>query len=108
MTQKINVQKEALAEREKKILLELESSEANIKAKAKTVGKIALVSGIVALVAYWGYNAFWADSDEEQPKKKKKKKKSGNQLSQIVTPYIATFLAGILDLDEAEKAEKPE
>ena len=101
MNQRINDQQEELKRKEEKILLELESTEKNLKARARTVGKIALISGLVALLAYFGFKAF---SDDSPKKSKKKRKKESGGLGQIVTPLIVKFLKDIFDLDD----EKPE
>ncbi|MEM7297246.1 MAG: hypothetical protein AAF391_03155 [Bacteroidota bacterium] len=94
-----------LDEREKKLKIQLETSGDEMKEKAKTVGKVALISGLVALIGYWGYNAFFSDDEDEEyvkPKKKKKKSKRSNdmwtRLSGYVTPYIVNFLDELLEL----------
>lgn len=104
MKKKIKQQQKELREKEKKILLELESGEANLRAKAKTAGKVALVSGLIALVVFWGFKAF-----SGEPKKKNKKKKKSNKnnssgrLVQLITPYIVKFLGEVLELDKDSK-----
>lgn len=105
MKQKINQRREALQEKEKKILLELETNEEQLKTKAKSVFKIALISGLVALIAYWGYKAFSDEPIKERAKKKRKKKKSNSRLGQIISPFLVKYLSEILELDK-DKEEK--
>lgn len=102
-----------LDEREKKLKIQLETSGDKVKEKAKSVGKIALISGIVALIGFWGYNTFFSeDEDEQKPKKKKKKRKHSNdmwnRISVYATPYIVSFLDELLELKplREEKAAK--
>lgn len=99
----IDQQKEALEEKEKKILLELAQNEQELRSKAKSIGKIALISGLVALIAYWGYKLF-VDEPEEPKKSKKNKKKArkSNVLGQLATPYIVKFFSELLELESKE------
>ena len=107
MKRKIEKQQEALEEKEKRILLELETNEQQLRKKAKTIGKIALISGIVALLAYWGFKLF-SGEEEQEPKRKKKKKrsKSTNAFSQLVTPYVVKFLGDLLEINETPKEDE--
>lgn len=99
----IEDQVKALTRREEKLKLQLSSDSDELKEKAKHVGKIALIAGLVAIVGYWIFTIF-ADDDEEEdrPKKKKKKSKSASngissRLTALAIPYLEKFLSGVMD-----------
>ena len=58
-----------LAEKEKQIKDHIDETSEEAKGKAMRVGKIALVSGIFVLLAYWIYNVFSSDEDQEEESK---------------------------------------
>lgn len=101
----------SLEAKEQKIKLQLDSSSDEMKDKAKRVGKVALIAGIVAILGYWIFNIIFQDDDEDegQPKKKKKKnRQSGGfteRLTALAMPYLNKALDGILD-DESESEKK--
>lgn len=102
----------SLTDREQKLKLQLDSDSDEMKDKAKRVGKVALIAGIVALLGYWIFNVIFHDDEveeEERPKKKKKKKRDSDGISSKVTafilPYIGKMLDGLLD-EEAEESKK--
>lgn len=102
----------ALAEREEKIKMQLDSSSDEMKEKAMRVGKIALIAGLVGLAGYWIFNSFFQEEedDEEKPKKKKKKKNkhasgSTSRITALLLPYLNRVLDGILE-DEGMNDKK--
>ncbi|GAB4232042.1 MAG: hypothetical protein Tsb0034_04680 [Ekhidna sp.] len=103
-----------LEERELLLKHKLEESEDELKRKAKSVGKIALISGAAALLGYWVYQTFFTDDEETQEEAEKKRPIKTNQglfgrLSVLATPYITNFLNEILELDEVrEEKSAPE
>lgn len=120
MSKTIKERNKELQLKEDALKLQLEMSGDDLKSKAKSVGKIALVSGIVAFVGYWVYQSFFADEEEEDiPKKKRKSKRNKesnsltNRLSAFATPYIVSFLDELLELkdvksDGKETEKKPD
>ena len=113
----IEDQVKALSEREEKLKLQLSNDSEDIKEKAKHVGKIALVAGLVAIVGYWLFTIFSDEEDEEdeKPKKRKKKKKSSSngissRLTALAVPYIEKILSGAMDDSEvpAHSSKKKE
>ncbi|MEO9869923.1 hypothetical protein [Ekhidna sp.] len=102
----IEDQVKSLSEREEKLKLQLSSDSDEIKDKVKSVGKIALIAGLVALAGYWIFNAF-ADEDEKKPKKRKKKdKESGgvsSRLTALAVPYFEKLLSGFFDGKEDDR-----
>ena len=101
---RIDQQKETLEEKEKKILLELEHNEKQLRSKAKSIGKIALVTGFVALIAYWGFKLFVNEPEEPKKSKKKKKTKNSSMLSQIATPFLVKFFSELLDFESKDSS----
>lgn len=106
---------QALKVREEKIKLQLDSDSTEMKEKASRIGKIALVSGIVAILGYWIFNIIFQEENEEPKKKKKKRKESKGFTERIVTlamPYVNNALDGVLndvsvdDKKESQKSEK--
>ncbi len=100
----------SLEAKEQKIKLQLDSSSGEMKDKAKQVGKVALIAGVVAILGYWVYNIIFQDDDvEDQPKKKKKKSRQSSgfteRLTALAMPYLNKALDGILD-DENENEKK--
>ena len=102
----------ALAEREEKIKMQLDSSSDEMKEKAMRVGKIALIAGLVGLAGYWIFNAFFQDEEDEEEKPKKKKKKrhkhssgSTSRITALLLPYLNRVLDGILE-DEGMNDKK--
>ncbi len=101
----------SLEEREQKIKLQLDSDSDEIKEKVMRVGKIALITGIVSILAYWIFNVFFGDDDEdEKPKKKSKRKKDGGGFSARITalamPYVNKIIEGILEDEEESESKK--
>lgn len=102
----------ALAEREEKIKMQLDSNSDEMKEKAMRVGKIALIAGLVGLAGYWIWNAFFQEEEEEEEKPKKKKKKkhkyssgSTSRITALLLPYLNRVLDGILE-DEGMREKK--
>lgn len=100
----------SLQEREQKIKLELDNDSDEMKSKVMRVGKIALITGVVAILGYWIFNTIFQDEDEEKPKKKKKRNKESKGFTQRVTalamPYLNRVLDGILNEEEDEEKTK--
>ncbi|WP_436517718.1 hypothetical protein [Ekhidna sp. To15] len=95
----------SLEAREKKIKLQIDSDSDEMKDRAKRIGKIALVTGVVTILGYWIFNIIFQDDDEEKPKKKKKKRNSeskgfGQRIGALAMPYLNSILDGILNEDE--------
>lgn len=100
-----------LEAKEEKIKLQLDSNSDEVKSKVMRVGKIALITGAVALIGYWIFNViFQENEDEEKPRKKKKKQRESKGFTErivaLAMPYVNKALDGILN-DENEEVEKP-
>lgn len=108
----IEDQVKALSRREEKLKLQLSNDSDDIKEKAKHVGKIALVAGLVAIIGYWIFTIFSDDDEEEKPKKKKKKRKAASggissRLTALAIPYLEKMISGVMeDSEEPEKSVK--
>ena len=113
MTQnkKIEERAKVLAEKEAKIKMQLDTDSDELKEKAVRIGKIAAITGIVALVGYWIFNVFSdTETEEEEEPKTKKVPQRASTTSRIVTvlmPYLNRFLDGILE-DEGKEVNKKE
>lgn len=113
MSKTIKERSRDLKERETRLKLQLEDSEGELKNTAKSVGKIALVSGLVALLGYVVYSIFFAeeeDEEEEKPKKKKKKKRNSSLSGTLLAygmPYITKMVDELLEIEDLKK-ELPE
>lgn len=112
MSKTIKQRTQGLKDREAKLKLQLEGSEDQLKSKAKTVGKIVLVSGLVALAGYFLFQVFFAeDEDEEKPKKKKKNHKSDGitrRISAFAMPYVIEFLDNLLEIKDLKEEKEEE
>lgn len=90
-----------LNEKEEQIKIRLTQEADQAKSsRAFRIGKIALITGGVALVGYWIFNVIFQHEDEEQPKKKSKRKKSSNStglLTALLLPYLQKILEGYFD-----------
>lgn len=95
-----------LKEREKQLRLALEDGGDELTKKLKTVGKIALISGLVALVGFWIYKAFFSEQKEaEEPKKGRSN--FANRISVLATPYIVKFFKDMFETEgDTEDDEK--
>ena len=104
MKQTIKAQAEKLQAREQVARLRLDESEEQLRKKAKSVGIIALVTGVVALMAYWGYQALSAQPDQSEKKVKApmKQANSSSRLSKLVTPFLVRFFKELLELDKED------
>lgn len=113
MSKTIKQRTQELKDREAKLKLQLEGNEDELKSKAKTVGKIALVSGLVALAGYLLFQVFFADDeDEEKPKKKKNKKHKSDgitgRISAFAMPYVIEFLDNLLEIKDLKEEKEEE
>ncbi|MEO9482320.1 MAG: hypothetical protein ABJG47_02700 [Ekhidna sp.] len=111
MSKKVTIEDrvKSLEAREEKIKLQLDADSDVIKGKAMRVGKIALISGIVAIVGYWVFNIIFDDGEKKPKRKKKKIRNEGNFSSRIVAlamPYLNKILEGILEDENVEEKEK--
>ena len=100
----------SLEEREKKVKLQLESNSEEVKRRFARVGKIALISGLLAILGYWIFNIIFQDDEEyEKPKKKKKVKSKGftERIAALAMPYINNALDDLLsDVNKDEKEQE--
>ena len=110
----IEDQVKALSKREEKLKLQLSNDSDELKEKARHVGKIALIAGLVAIVGYWIFTIFSDDDEEEErPKKKKKKSKSASngissRLTALAIPYLEKFISGVMDDSDEQETSKKE
>ncbi len=91
---------ESLKLKEERIKLQLSKETDEIRGRAKRIGKIALVAGVVAILGYWIFNSFLSEDGKEKKKKKKQSKSSWERLATIATPYLNKFLDGVMKLEE--------
>ena len=115
MAKKIEEYVKELEEREEKLKLELSSSTDEARDKLKRVGKIAFISGIVAIAGYWIYRAFFAEEkvelDEEKPKKIANRTKGNSISSRLTTlamPYIQNIINDLINNDMEEETKTAE
>jgi precorrin-3B methylase len=111
MSKTLKERRQELNRRESALRRELDFSSDSFKEKAKQVGKIALVSGGVALVGYWIYKAFFQEEDDEKPSKKTKKRKKAvkgvsSRLAEIALPYIGKMLSSVFEMNERTKKKE--
>lgn len=113
MTKSLKERKEELALREQALKEKLDLNSDGLKEKAKHVGKIALISGGVALLGFWVYKAFFEEEDLEKPSKKQRKRKKAvkgisSRIAEMALPYMGKILASIFQENDIEKASKEE
>lgn len=111
MAKTIKEKREQLAAREQELKKELDLNSEGLREKAKQVGKIALVSGGVALLGFWIYKAFFEDEDTENVSKKSKKRKKAmkgvsTKLTDLAMPYIGKVLESVFSNDDEKKIRK--
>ncbi len=111
MTKTLKERKEELARREQEIRERLDLNSDGLKEKAKYVGKIALISGGVALIGFWIYKAFFESEDEEISKKKSKKrskaiKSASVRIAEAALPYVGKVLDSVFKEGSANKDKK--
>ena len=104
MTKTLKERNEKLAEREATLKEELDLNSEEMMDKAKQVGKVALISGGIALLTFWIYKAFFENEDKSAPKKKSKKRKrvmktTSNKLAEMALPYVGKALNSIFKDD---------
>ena len=87
MSKKIKERTKQLASQEKAIKKNLLGKSGGLKSKANKIGKTALIGGLVTLLIYGLYKAFF--QGEYKPKKGKVQ---GQTTSGIVTEKLTTFL----------------
>lgn len=102
----------SLEAKEQKIKVQLDSDSDELKGKAMRVGKIALITGVVAILGYWIFNVIFQDDEEEKPKKRKKRNRESKGFSErivaLAMPYVNKALDGILEGDEEEGKKESE
>ena len=104
----------SLEAKEQKIKVQLDSNSDELKEKAMRVGKIALITGVVAILGYWIFNVIFQDDEEEKPKKRKKRNRESKGFSErivaLAMPYLNKALDGILegDNEDGKKGSKKE
>ncbi|MFK7951937.1 MAG: hypothetical protein AB8B73_03755 [Ekhidna sp.] len=111
MAKTIKEKREQLAAREQELKKELDLNSEGLREKAKQVGKIALVSGGVALLGFWIYKAFFEDEDTENVSKKSIKRKKAmkgvsTKLTDLAMPYIGKVLESVFSNDDEKKIRK--
>jgi len=111
MTKSLKERKQELALREQVLKDELDLNSEGLKEKAKHVGKIALISGGVALLGFWVYKAFFEEDDIEKTTKKSKKRKKAvkgvsSRLATMALPYVGKILDSVFQENKEEKAKK--
>lgn len=111
MTKTLKERKRELAMREEALKEELDLNSDGLKEKAKHVGKIALVSGGVALLGFWIYKAFFEEESDEKPSKKSKKRKKAtkdltSKLSAMAMPYLGKVLDSFLNENKEEVSKE--
>lgn len=107
----IKQQEKELQMREEKIKQQLDDDSDELKERLIRVGKIAAISGIVALIGYGVYRAFFAEEEEEEIEKPEpqtvRKRSSPNRLSAMFTtfalPYLERIVEGVFDDEEKKK-----
>lgn len=112
MTKTLKERKEELAQREHELKEKLDLNSEGLMDKAKQVGKVALISGGVALIGFWIYKAFFEDDQEEVSKKKVKKRKkamkaTSSKLANMALPYVGKVLDSIFQEDDLSNKEEP-
>ena len=115
MSKTIDQRVKELKSKEERLKLALSDNGDDLKEKAKRVGKIALVSGLVALAGYLIYKAFFEEEEEDKPSgKKKKRHKPSHQssygltqrLSAYAMPYITKFLVDYFSPDSEKETKE--
>lgn len=107
MNQKIKQREEELKNREEQIKKALNQEGNLLKRKANKVGKIALAAGMVSLILYWIYNAFFVSEEEQTIKRPKKTQTStfSQRILKLLTPYATKLLSDLI-AQEGPKEEK--
>lgn len=95
-----------LKEQEEQIRTQLDESEDKLREQTNTIGKIALISGLVALLGYLGYKTFFAEKKKSKKKKKGGKNPIRGRIGQLITPFIINFLTEKLELNKDNKTKK--
>lgn len=113
MTKTLKERKGELAIREQALREELDLNSDGLKEKAKHVGKIALISGGVALLGFWVYKAFFEEEASEKSSKKSKKRKKAikgvsSKLMGMTLPYLGKMLNSVFEADETQKVKNDE
>lgn len=113
MAKTIKEKRKELAAREQQLKEELDLNSEGLKEKAKQVGKIALVSGGVALLGFWIYKAFFEDEESEIPSKKSKKRRKAmkgvsTKLTDIAMPYLGKVLDSVFSEDDVKEKKVSE
>ncbi|MEM0938625.1 MAG: hypothetical protein AAGI25_02415 [Bacteroidota bacterium] len=108
----ISEKKQELKEREEELRFQLDKSEEKLRNTAKSVAKIALLSGLLTLLGYWIYRLFFHHRSAEEEKKKKEKRKKSvfprlGKLSEVIAPYLIRFFKEVvLELDKEKEDTK--
>ena len=93
-TKKIEERSKKLQAREQLLRRDLEKQEENLKSRAKHVGKIALATGIITLIAYWGYKSVFATTKPRKSKSKVARKENTflNRVGGLIAPYLTRLI----------------
>jgi len=106
MNQKIKEQDEKLKAKEEELKRSLHQDSNRLKNKASRVGKVALAAGIVSLLLYWIYKAFFYEEPTEQEHTKKVVKAQSPSFLQrlwtVLSPYATKMLTEYFQLEEKQ------
>lgn len=107
MSDKLAKKVKSLSEKEVELKKKLETSGDELSVKFRSIGKIALVSGLASLLVYWVYKAFFQTSTPSTVQSKSSKMPSRllASLSAYALPQMITFFRGLFDTDAADKEQ---
>lgn len=104
MSKKIKERTKQLASKEVAIKKKLLGKSGGIKSKANQIGKTALIGGLIALLIYGLYKAFF-QGDSKSKKTKTYGKSTSGIIAEKVTAYLLPYLGKVLDNYFEKKSE---
>jgi len=107
MKRTIKKRAEELSEKEERLKLALEDNEHKLKGKAKSVGKIALVTGLITLVGYWVYSSFFhKETAVEEKVSAPPSSTFTSRIGALLIPFVTSFLEELIQTKVLKKEQK--